>query len=83
MISFSIATNREFKLADGSKKEETHWHRCTLWGKRAEAVANTLAQAQSAGKIPDVSKYTAAAGISAEELGKLVEKATAIAGSRF
>ena len=42
VISFSIATNRDFKLADGSKKEETHWHRCTLWGKRAEAVAKYL-----------------------------------------
>ena len=59
------------------------WAARVSQAKRAEAVANTLAQAQSAGKKPDVSKYTAAAGISAEELGKLVEKATAIAGSRF
>lgn len=51
--------------------------------KRAEAVANTLAQARTAGKTPDVSKYAAAAGVSAEELGKLVEKATQLFGSRL
>lgn len=51
--------------------------------KRAEAVANTLAQARNAGKAPDVSKYAASAGVNVEELGKMVEKATQVFGSRL
>lgn len=42
VMSFSLATNRDVKLPDGSKKAETHWHRATLWGKRAEACAKYL-----------------------------------------
>ena len=51
--------------------------------KRPEAVANTLAQARTAGKKPDVSKYAASAGVNAEELGKMVDKAVQIFGSRL
>ncbi len=51
--------------------------------KRTEAVANTLAQAIVAGKKPDVAKYATTAGISAEELGKLVERAGDSARSRL
>ena len=51
--------------------------------KRAEAVANTLAQAIVAGKKPDVAKYTTTAGVSAEELAKLVKAAGDSARSRF
>lgn len=51
--------------------------------KRTEAIANTLARARTAGKTPDISKYAAAAGVSAGELGKLVDKAVQIFGSRL
>ena len=51
--------------------------------KRAEAVASALAQAIVAGKKPDVAKYSTTAGVSAEELAKLVEKAESSARSRF
>ena len=51
--------------------------------KRAEAIANTLAQARTAGKSPDVSKYAASAGVDAEELGNMVDKAVQVFGSRF
>lgn len=51
--------------------------------KRAEAVANTLAQARTAGQKPDLSKYAAAAGISAEELGRKVDEAAQVFGSRL
>ncbi len=43
VLSFSLATTRDFKLANGDKKEETYWHRATVWGKRAE-VCNTHLQ---------------------------------------
>ncbi len=51
--------------------------------KRAEAVANTLAEAITAGKNPDVAKYTTTAGVGAEELAKMVEKATNDARGRL
>ena len=35
---FSLATNRRFKKADGSKGEETTWLRCKVWGKRADVI---------------------------------------------
>lgn len=42
--------------------------------KRKDAIASVLATATTAGKKPDVSKYAAAAGITADELAKLVER---------
>lgn len=36
VASFSLATTREWKK-DGRKVEETEWHNCTIFGKRAEA----------------------------------------------
>lgn len=42
VITLSLATNKEFKTADGLKKEETQWHRATLWGKKAETCAKYL-----------------------------------------
>lgn len=59
------------------------WAQRTSPDKRAQAIINTLAQAQSAGKKLELSKYAAAAGVSAEELGGLVEKAVQVSGSRF
>ena len=42
VVTLSIATNRDFKNQDGEKKTETHWHRATVWGKRAETCAKYL-----------------------------------------
>lgn len=42
LVSFSIATSETFKGKDGSKKEVTEWHNCTLWGTRATALAPFL-----------------------------------------
>lgn len=42
VITLSLATNKEFKTADGLKKAETQWHRATLWGKKAETCAKYL-----------------------------------------
>ena len=30
-----VATNKKYKLKDGTKKEETHWHSVECWGKLA------------------------------------------------
>lgn len=40
--NISIATNKRIKGADGVKREETNWHRATVWGKTAEACAKRL-----------------------------------------
>jgi len=36
VTTFSLATNRSSKQADGSVKEETQWFRITAWRKQAE-----------------------------------------------
>jgi single-strand DNA-binding protein len=42
IAGFSLATTTSWKNADGEKQERTDWHRCQLWGKRAEALAEYL-----------------------------------------
>lgn len=32
MASFSLATGREWKNANGEKQEKTEWHKCVVWG---------------------------------------------------
>lgn len=44
VLNLSIATNRDVTNADGEKKEETVWHRATVWGKRAESCAKYLSK---------------------------------------
>jgi len=36
VVTFSVATNRRFKGADGEPKEEATWHNIVVWGKTAE-----------------------------------------------
>jgi single-strand DNA-binding protein len=36
IAKFSLATNRTYKDAAGTKREETQWHKCTVWGKLAD-----------------------------------------------
>lgn len=38
---FSVATNYTY-IQEGERKEETEWHRCTLWAKRGEALSPHL-----------------------------------------
>lgn len=38
VVRFTIAVNRSFKREDGTR--ETDFVNCTMWGKRAEALAN-------------------------------------------
>lgn len=42
VLTLSLATHREFKNAEGEQTKETHWHKATLWGKRAETCAKYL-----------------------------------------
>jgi single-strand DNA-binding protein len=42
VLTLSLATNRQIKLASGETRSETHWHRATLWGKSAENAARIL-----------------------------------------
>jgi len=39
VAGFSLASNETWKDANGQKQERVTWHRCTLWGKAAESLA--------------------------------------------
>ena len=42
VCSFSVATNRVFKKADGSKQESTEFHNVVVFGRQAETCAQYL-----------------------------------------
>jgi single-strand DNA-binding protein len=42
VLTLSVATNRDYKSAEGEQRHETHWHKATVWGKRAETCAKYL-----------------------------------------
>lgn len=42
VASFSVATNRVFKKADGSKQEATEYHNVVVFGRQAETVSQYL-----------------------------------------
>ncbi len=42
ILSFSVAVNERVKDADGNWSDRANWVRCTLFGKRAESIANYL-----------------------------------------
>ena len=42
VASFSVATNRVFKKADGSKQEATEFHNVVVFGRQAETVSQYL-----------------------------------------
>ena len=48
VASFSIATNRSFKKADGEKVEETEFHNIVVFGKLAELCGQYLKKGSSA-----------------------------------
>lgn len=42
VASFNMATTEVWNDKGGQRQERTEWHRCVLWGKRAEALAEFL-----------------------------------------
>lgn len=48
VCSFSIATNRVFKKADGSKGEQAEFHNIVVWGRQAENCAQYLKKGSTA-----------------------------------
>ena len=38
VVSFSLATSRRYRDANGEQKEETNWHNIVGWGKIADVV---------------------------------------------
>ena len=36
VTSFTVATNRRYKAADGENREETEWFRVSAWNRLAE-----------------------------------------------
>lgn len=42
VASFSVATNRVFKKADGTKQEATEFHNVVVFGRQAETVSQYL-----------------------------------------
>ena len=48
VCSFSIATNRVYKKADGSKAEEVSYHNIVVFGRQAETSAQYLKKGSSA-----------------------------------
>src|SRR3989344_5345987 len=48
VCSFSIATNRIFKKADGTKGEQVEFHNIVVFGRQAETCAQYLRKGSSA-----------------------------------
>lgn len=42
ICKFSLATSKKYKDRDGVEQEETEWHRCKLFQKRAENLAKYI-----------------------------------------
>ena len=47
VTQFSIATNRVYKLENGTKQESTEYHNITVFGRQAETCAQYLKKGQS------------------------------------
>jgi len=44
VVSFSIATNRNWTDKEGQKKEETEFHNVVAWGRQADVVSQFLSK---------------------------------------
>ena len=42
VANLSLATDESYKKQDGTKVEQTEWHRVVVWGKQAENVSKYL-----------------------------------------
>ena len=47
VTQFSVATNRVYKLENGTKQESTEYHNITVFGRQAETCAQYLKKGQS------------------------------------
>lgn len=47
VASFSVATSRKYKTADGEQKEQVTWYRITAWNKLAEICNEYLKKGSS------------------------------------
>lgn len=39
VTEFPLATNEKWKDANGQEQKNTEWHRCVVWGKMGETIA--------------------------------------------
>lgn len=84
VLSLSLATHRNFKNADGELKKETHWHKATVWGKRAESCAKYLVKGSKVyveGEL-QAKTYTDKEGITRKSAEILVNTVTFMGGTR-
>lgn len=44
--SFPLATSEKWTDKEGNKKEQTEWHNCEVWGKRAEVIEKYVKKGQ-------------------------------------
>jgi single-strand DNA-binding protein len=44
VLKFSLATSYSWQPESGPRQEKTEWHRCVMFGKRAESLAKHLAK---------------------------------------
>ncbi len=44
VVNFSVAVNKQWTAADGSKREEATWYRVACWRRQAEVVAQYVSQ---------------------------------------
>lgn len=44
--SFPLATSEKWTDKEGNKKENTEWHNCEVWGKRAEVIEKYVKKGQ-------------------------------------
>lgn len=64
VANMGLATNRAWKTESGEQKEETEFHRITVWGKLAEICSQHLAKGRKVyieGRL-QTRKYTNGAG---------------------
>lgn len=47
VASFSLATNRVWKDADGKKQEAVEYHNCVVFGKQAESISQYMKKGSS------------------------------------
>ena len=47
LAKFSLATNENYKNAEGEKVTDTQWHNIVAWGKTAEIVENYLTKGKA------------------------------------
>jgi single-strand DNA-binding protein len=78
VVNFSVATSKRLK----DDKEETQWHRCTLYGKLADAISQYLKKGTQVYLEGETRhrKYTTKAGVEAYVTEVIVEKMELLGG---